>query len=138
MTEPEFDVLYQEYYVKRRVIQAMARKLAKDDPDLYDDLVQVGLFTLWRLDVSKAKSNKDSWIRQAMKFKMIDHLAEMDPRKYTSLDAHIEKGFQLEDTVDGIRLTVSPMEFVNPWNDTPMEYIALDPDILEDGLDASA
>lgn len=117
MTESEFNVLYEELYVKRRVIQAMARKLAKNDPDLYDDLVQIGLFTLWRLDVTKAKSNRDSWIRQAMKFKMIDHLMLMDPRKYVSLDQHLEMGYQLEDTVDGTRMTVAPSDRPKYWDD---------------------
>lgn len=138
MTEAEFNVLYQDLYVKRRVIQAMARKLAKDDPSLYEDLVQVGLFALWRLDTSKAKTNKNSWICQAMKFKMIDHLSQMDPRKYVSLDQHLEVGHQLEETEDGVRLTENRFRQAKaPFDEAPF-LLADTEELLEDGLDASA
>ena len=36
----------------RRFIKAVARRMSRNDRDLYDDLIQDALFALWRLDPS--------------------------------------------------------------------------------------
>lgn len=121
MKEAEFNEYYDKYYIKNKTIQKIARKLSQQDLDLYDDLVQIGLMTLWMIDPSKAKTNKDSWIRQAIRFKMIDHLTEMDPRKYVSLDSKLEEGYQIESTVDGPKMRNVQEKPNTIWNTDEVE-----------------
>jgi len=99
MKKEEFETVYYPRY--RTVITAIARKLARSDDDLVQDLHQVGAIALFRLDVSKSLSNPDSWIRQAVKFKMIDFLRKNNPRAFDSLDAALENGDQLERSESG-------------------------------------
>lgn len=109
MDDVMFNEYYKKYYKKDRTIQGIARKLAKSDYELYQDLVQIGLETLWKLDPEKAKTNKDAWIRQAMRFRMIDHLRKLKLRNVESLDRRLENGEQIElDSVTGDIRLISP------------------------------
>ena len=102
MNEAMFNKYYQHYYVDQRIIQRIARKLAKSDHALYRELIQIGLITLWKLNPKKATKNEDAWIRQAMKFPMVDFLRKECPTKpkIQSLDAKLEAGHQLEKDPD--------------------------------------
>lgn len=93
MTNEEFEGYYFEKY--RSVVKAIARKLARDDDALFEDLQQEGWLGLLQLDLSKANKNPDSWIRQAIRFSMIDALRASDPNKYSSLDRLLEQHFQI-------------------------------------------
>ena len=96
VTAQEFGVRYARY---RTVIIAIARKLARDNDDLVDDLCQEGAVCLWKLDFSKARTNPDSMARQAIKFRMIDYLRRNDLRRMESLDRRMESGDQLEQDI---------------------------------------
>ena len=76
-------------------MRGIAHKLAGRDATLVEDLVQVGHLALLSLDLRKAKRNTDAYIRQSMKFRMIDHLRKMRPRDYWPLDAFLEDGHDL-------------------------------------------
>jgi DNA-directed RNA polymerase specialized sigma subunit len=93
MTNEEFEKIYYPKYAK--LIRALARKRAKRDEALYEDLEQVGRIALWNLDPSKAKTNEDAWIRQAIKFKMIDHLRKQRYKDLDSLDFCLNQGDQV-------------------------------------------
>lgn len=93
MTNEQFE---QKYYPKyAAVIRAIARKVGQKNDSLVEDLEQEGAIALWQLDVSKAKDNEDSYIRQAIKFRMIDFVRKERPGIYESLSAHLDKGDQL-------------------------------------------
>lgn len=96
MTNKQFEKYYQKYYIERKIIQRIARKFCLGNSELYKDLVQEGLIRLWELDPSKATSNPDSYIRQAIKFSMVDYLRHTEPEKYDSLDSRLLAGEQLE------------------------------------------
>lgn len=88
---------YGKYYAKyKTVITAIARKLGGSDDDLVDDLVQEGCIALLALDPEKATSNEDAWIRQALKYRMVDALRRYSPMSYESLTQRLENGDQLE------------------------------------------
>lgn len=95
MDEREF-MEYYEGRGYRRVIKAIARKLTWRFPDLEEDLEQEGAIALWRLDLSRATTNPDAWIRQAIKFRMVDFLRYNHPKRFVSLTAMLERGDQLE------------------------------------------
>lgn len=97
MTNDEFSFYYDLYYVKLLVVQRIARKLATDDEELYQDLVQVGLIRLSKLVPSKATTNTDAWIRQSMKYAMVDYLRKNQPKHYESLDSRLAAGDQIEE-----------------------------------------
>jgi DNA-directed RNA polymerase specialized sigma24 family protein len=106
MTEEEFARYYEQY---KGVIGRIARKLARGDEELLRDLKQEGLFALWRLNLAKARVNEDAWIRQAVKFRMVDFLRKLNPRVYESLQAHLDSGGQIvEDPEDGDLRIVHP------------------------------
>lgn len=98
MNEAMFHKYYNRYYIKGRVIQRLARKLAKNDRALYEELVQIGLISLWKLNPKKARTNEDAWIRQALVNRMTDFLRKDRPVaiRIESLDARLESGDQLE------------------------------------------
>lgn len=95
MTHEEFNEVYYPKY--NSVIKAIARKLVKSNDTLLEDLYQEGLIALWMCNPQDAKKNPDAYIRQAVRFRMIDFLRR---QKYTvteSLDAHMEAGRQVAD-----------------------------------------
>lgn len=92
MTNEQFD----QYYVRYgTVIRAIARKVAQHNTAVYDDLVQEGAIALWLCTPEKARDNEDAFIRQAVKFRMIDYLRKMKPKRFRSLTQAIENGAQL-------------------------------------------
>lgn len=101
MTDAQFALAYARY---RRVIAALARKLARRDDDLAADLEQVGLIGLWRLDVSRATTNEDAWVRQALVNRMRSHIRSQHPERYVSLTALVDDGVQLVETASGPQL----------------------------------
>lgn len=99
MTNDEFEKVYYPKY--ETVIRAIARKIANKNDALMEDLVSEGMIALWKLDPAKAKDNQDAYIRQAIKFRMIDWFRKEKPAQYESLTSHLELGDQIvqdEDT----------------------------------------
>lgn len=102
MNNKEFDRYYKIYYIDKKLIQRIARKLSFGDEELYNDLAQEGLWRLKNLEPEKAVRNKDAWIRQAIKFALIDYLRRNELHKYESLDRRLLAGEQIEkDPVTG-------------------------------------
>lgn len=102
MTSEQFEHYYQKYYVEKKSIQRIARKLSLNDEELYKELVQEGLVRLWELDLERATKNVDAYIRQAVKFALVDFLRRNAPSRYESLDSRLLAGEQLEkDAVTG-------------------------------------
>ena len=93
MTNDDFEQKYLPKY--RNVIKALARKLAKRDQELFEDLKQVGMIALWQLDPAQATTNEDAWIRQALYNNMTNVLRRDRPKLYESLQAHLAHGDQL-------------------------------------------
>ncbi len=129
MTDEQFKVYYARY---RGVIASIARKLARRDEELYQDLKQEGLFALFRLNLAKVRVNEDAWIRQAVKFRMVDFLRKMNPRMYESLQAHLENGSQIvEDPDEGELHLVRPPAHRPPragseyLHDAPSRFIKM-------------
>ena len=89
MTNAQFETIYPKY---ADVIRAIARKLSGGSERLLDDLEQVGVIALWRCNPEKATTNPDSYIRQAIKFRMIDLLRKEAPLRFDSLDELLENG----------------------------------------------
>jgi DNA-directed RNA polymerase specialized sigma24 family protein len=93
MTNSEFTEVYLPKY--DLVIRAISRKLALTNDTLAEDLYQEGLIALWSCDPTRAKDNPDAYIRQALKFRMIDYLRRERIYNTESLDARLERGEQL-------------------------------------------
>ncbi len=72
MTNEEFEQIYYPKY--NSIIKAIARKMANSDNELWKDLRQEGLLALLKCDISQVKDNEDAFIRQAIKFRMIDYI----------------------------------------------------------------
>lgn len=89
-------------------IQAIARKLAKRDQELFEDLVQEGRIALWGLNPKKARDNEDAWIRQAIYNKMVSFLRRERRRVFDSLDSLLERGAQVMES-DGEAHMVAPL-----------------------------
>ncbi len=87
MSDEEYLPLYTKY---RPVIIAIAMKLCNGQPDWVDDLAQEGFIALANIDVSKITSNESSFVRQSVKFRMIDFLRREAPARYESLEAMLE------------------------------------------------
>jgi RNA polymerase sigma factor (sigma-70 family) len=98
MTGAEFDQYYQKY---KDIIRAIARKLARQNDALVDDLTQEGLIALSRCHPERAIAKPDAYIRQSVKFRMIDYLRKDRPAAYDSLDLHLANGAQLTRDDDG-------------------------------------
>lgn len=96
MDRRKFAKYYEKYYVKDKTIQRIARKMSMGDEELYNDLVQEGLQRLWIIKPEKAKKNPDAYIRQCIKFAMVDFLRHNDPERYESLDSRLLAGEQIE------------------------------------------
>ena len=93
MTNQEFEDVYWPRYDS--VVKAIARKLAQTNDSLVEDLYQEGLIALWECDPRKAKTNPDAFMRQAIKFRMIDFLRRERLKSTESLDSYLEYGMQL-------------------------------------------
>ena len=100
MTNQEFEEVYWPKY--DATIRAIARKLAQTNDSLAEDLYQEGLIVLWECDPTKAKTNLDAFIRQAIKFRMIDYLRRERLKVTESLDGYIDSGMQIVEGPDGM------------------------------------
>ena len=98
MTNEEFEQVYYPRYTA--VIRAIARKLAQKNDALMEDLVSEGMIALWKVDPSKAKDNPDAFIRQAIKFRMIDWIRKERPEMSESLTPYLERGDQVVHDAD--------------------------------------
>lgn len=98
MTNEEFEQTYYPRYDS--VLKQLARKLARRDQALYEDLYQAGLIALWQLDTGRVHSNEDAWVRQSIYNKMVDLLRKERPIIFESLEQHLEAGNQLVYDVD--------------------------------------
>lgn len=99
MTNEEFNEVYYPKYSS--VIKAIARKLSNTNDALLEDLYQEGLVALWLCNPKEATRNKDAYIRQAVKFRMIDYLRREKLANQDSLDQHLEGGRQVARNPDG-------------------------------------
>lgn len=105
MTEADFNRYYAFY---KDAIEGMARKLARTDYDLFDDLVSVGMIRLWKLDIARASSNPDSWIRAAIRNAMVDFLRQQRLNETESLTALLAAGNQVtQDPETGLAYLVA-------------------------------
>jgi DNA-directed RNA polymerase specialized sigma24 family protein len=104
MTNEQFE---NEYYPRyNSVIRAIARKLAQTNDVLAEECYQEGLIALWNCDPSRARDNPDAYIRQAVKFRMIDHLRKERLYNIESLEARLELGDQLVSELGDLALVV--------------------------------
>ena len=92
MTNEEFEEYLPKYDL---TIKAIARKLAQTNDTLTEDLYQEGLIALWNCAPRRARNNPDAYIRQAIKFRMIDYLRRERIYSFESLEARLERGEQL-------------------------------------------
>lgn len=112
MTNDEFE----QYYLPKYdlVIRAIARKLAQTNDTLAEDLYQEGLIALWNCTPHRARDNQDAYVRQAIKFRMIDYLRRERIYSTESLEARFERGEQLMMTVTGDFDLVMPRQRTAP------------------------
>jgi len=106
MTNTEFTEHYLPRYAS--VMRAIARKLARSDDILVEDLYQEGLVALWLCKPERAHKNQDAYIRQALRFRMIDYLRKVHAYTFDSLDYRLEQGEQLVINEDGETCLVKP------------------------------
>jgi DNA-directed RNA polymerase specialized sigma24 family protein len=99
MTEKEFNEVYYPRYLED--IRNIARKYAKTDNDLFEDLLQEGLLALFRCDIATVRSNESAFVRQAVKFRIVDFLRRSKIVLHESLDTHLQSGRQLAKDMDG-------------------------------------
>lgn len=99
MTHADFEQVYYPKYAA--VIESIAYKLANHNDTLAQDLVQEGLIALWQCDPEQARSNQDAYIRQAVKFRMIDFLRRQKLSEQESLETHLDNGRQIVRLDDG-------------------------------------
>jgi hypothetical protein len=116
MEDEEYNILLAEYALS---IRKIARKLGGSDDDLVEDLQQVGRITLWNLDLTRIESNRDSYIRQALKFRMIDFIRQTKVGKEESLDGRMLSGAGDQVTKDPQTGKIILVPRVNPYQWTP-------------------
>lgn len=100
MTNEQFE---REYYPRyKSVIEAIARKAASDDRDLWDDLVQAGTIGLLNVDLAKATTNLDAYIRNTIRNKIIDYVRWTRYRTFDRLDAYLRNNHDVvKDPITG-------------------------------------
>src|SRR5512140_1419324 len=93
MTNEDFE---QHYYPKyRSVSRPISRKHAMTNDSLVEALYQEGLIALWSCNPKQARDNPDAFIRQAVKFRMIDFLRKEKLTHLESLEARLERGEEI-------------------------------------------
>lgn len=100
-----FDDLEQKY---RRIIRAIAVKLGHRFPGVLPDLEQEGRIALWKLNLTTVTTNEDSYIRNAIRNRMIDYLRREHLRNLWSLDWLLKHGWELEREGDRVVLVYTP------------------------------
>jgi len=111
MTDAEYNARLKRYAL---AIRKLARKYGKTDNDLVEDLEQVGRITLWELDLSTVKTNEDAFVRQAIKFRMIDFLRTIKDTRTESLEKRVGSGDQITQDDTG-RQRIIPSAARNQW-----------------------
>lgn len=106
MTNAEFTELYPKY---ESDIRAIARKLARRDNDLFEDLSSVGSITFWGLTLAKAETNEAAWVKSAVRKRMIDFMRKERSYSKESLNTLLARGNQVTEGVDGEPSLVRPM-----------------------------
>lgn len=129
MRRKEFDKLYPKY---RPIIQAIARKLARQDDDLCADLEQEGACLFWQINTDNAHTNLDSFLRTAAQRRMIDYLRRNRPHLYESLDHRLACGDQVEQLENGELILISDRPRAPRLHDDDGEQEAQAEDILDD------
>jgi RNA polymerase sigma factor (sigma-70 family) len=116
VTDAEYNALYATY---QSAIKAIARKYGNTDEGLVEDLEQEGMICLWKLDISKATVNPDSYVRNALRNRMIDFLRRENPLRHDSLDQRLSDGEDIERLPDGkLILTLRRQDnMVDLWRD---------------------
>lgn len=97
MTHDEFNARLPLY---ENTIAGIARKLARSDNDLKDDLYNLGLIAMWRLDLTQCRGNEEAFIATAARSRMIDYLRKQKNYKHESLEALLNAGFQVKANPD--------------------------------------
>lgn len=122
MTNTEFERTYLPKY--NSAIRAIARKLAQTNDTLAEELYQEGIIALWRCDLKKIQTDEDAYIRQTVKFRMIDFLRRERLDRLESLDFHLDNGQQMVEGDNGeivladqarVHRRKWSQERVNPW-----------------------
>lgn len=92
MTESQFAEYLPKY---EGTINAIARKLAGADEDLYEDLVSCGRIGLWEIDLRRPMKNADAYIRNVIRNRMITHIRWLDPQRFERLSSLTPQGVQV-------------------------------------------
>jgi DNA-directed RNA polymerase specialized sigma24 family protein len=104
MTNEQFERKYYPLYESD--LMAIARRFARTDDDLYEDLLQEARLTLLRFEPAKVHTNERACIRQAVRNSIIDWLRVQRFDQFESLNARLAQGDQVSQDADGvIRLT---------------------------------
>ncbi len=105
MTNAEFNKLFPVY---DNDIKAIARKLARRDNDLCDDLYSIGCITFWELDLSKATQNVSAYVKSSVRSRMIDFLRKERSYDKDSLNVLLALGNQVVEGEEGPVLIKQP------------------------------
>lgn len=119
MTNEQFEQVYYPRY--RNVIEAIARRYARDEHDLHDDLVSAGTIGLLGLEPSRARpGHEDAYLRNGIRNKIIDFLRWLNRRDFDRLDAYLHRGHDVvQDPVTGDPMFVhgdSEFRAVHPYD----------------------
>lgn len=96
------DEMFALYYGRHlNDIEAIARKIAKRDETLYDDLCQVGRIGLWRFNPAKVVDNEVSCIRNHLRFRMLDFIRQSKRKYVEALADYLAMGDQIVKGPDG-------------------------------------
>ena len=98
MTNEQFDSYYKIY---RSDLQAIARRFARTDEDLFDDLFQEARLALLAFDPAKVHSNEKACVLQAVRNRIIDWLRSEKRDRTESLNALIANGDQISTDDEG-------------------------------------
>jgi len=99
MDDTRFNDMYLPRY--KAVIEALARKVARRNHELYEDLVQTGYIALWQLEPEHATQNEDAWIRSLIYNKMVSVWRREKRRANESLETMLERGAQVAENDAG-------------------------------------
>lgn len=128
MTNAEFEGIYPIY---KNDIRAIARKLAKRDNDLFEDLCSIGSIALWNLDLSKATQNVPAFVKSAIKARMIDFLRKERSYSKESLNTLLALGHQVTEGPAGDPMLIRapkkrsrahPADGDPTWDETTEQY----------------
>lgn len=107
---------WQDY---EKAVRGIARKYAKNNEELFLDLVNTGWVTVLRLDTTKAHTNLRTYVLQAVKFRMIDYLRITKPLKAYRLEAFVSSGAQwCQDKTGDIRYIKAKRSWESDEQDT--------------------